>query len=108
MSNKGKYFIKGTITFDICIDKTNISIKPSASFMSPEQKERAIAYPVKPSEGKALLIELDENKSFKLEIEVSMKEYLPALATIACQQKQVELKLSADGKTVVGFVFPTP
>jgi hypothetical protein len=106
-----KYFIRGTIKIHKTSSDLKISITPATGFLSPEVKQRAIAFPIDAAQDSAKLIGLVE-KELLIELDSKLND-LPTLTTIAAQQKCVELILKGEvppnkfESTIVGFIFPT-
>lgn len=101
-----KYFIRGTISAVCDEGKINeIRISPVIGFVTPEAKQRAIAFQTDPlaTGEKALLMDMEDKKCL---VFVDGTNIATHLLTIAVQQKLVELRLDKD-KKIVGFVFPS-
>lgn len=120
------YYIRGTITITVKVEggKSKVGITPCAGFLSPDKPQKAIAFPLPETKndsdqiGTALLIGLNKRKVCKFDAE-AIKDYMPALLSIAGQQKLVELHLTKIKKKakqkknkkkckIVGFVYPAP
>lgn len=102
-----EYFIKGTISFEVKLNgdskiKSKIKIVPKEGFLSPEENQKAIAFPVL-EDTKALLKEL-KNKSIELNIK-DKDSFAHLLALSAVQQKLVEIRLDENWE-ILGFIFP--
>lgn len=112
------YFIKGTIKISVgeTAPKIKLIISPCVGYFVPDvPKDKpaiTIAFPNDCQDNAtpepAKLFKLTENE---LGCDASkMRNYLPALITIAAQQKPVELHLDFTDQAhpkIIGFVFPT-
>lgn len=129
------YYIRGTITIKVdCVkgekSKATVGVVPCVGFLTPDKPQKAIAFPVTETEteteaetetdtktkndsdqiGTALLIGLNERKACEFGAK-AIKDCMPALLSIAGQQKPVELRLSREGDgnlRIVGFVYSAP
>lgn len=100
-----KYFVRGTIAVKVNGDKTAVLIVPCTGFVTSDKPKRAIAFPVTGNDAK--LIDLPDDKSFECDAQL-IKEHIPALLTVAANQKAIEIRLAEDCKTIIGFIFPAP
>ena len=117
------YFIRGTITIRVEGDESSVTSKvgviPCEGFLTPDNPRKAIAFPVYVTESHldhadtARLIVLN-GKTCEFDADI-IKEFIPALLSIAGQQKPVELRISKkdNGNSaakckIVGFVYPAP
>lgn len=100
-----EYFIKGTVSVRIGVDKNSneIYLTPSSGFLTPEDAPRAIAFPFKSDELKALLGKV-ENKRVLCKADNGLLQYL---ITISIQQKPVQLHVDENWQ-IIGFEFPSP
>lgn len=104
------YYMRGTIKICVNEGKPNLKIKmsPYAGFLTPDEpSKKAIALPIKAKSHEAKLLKLVENE-FVCKAKIT-KDYLPALTSIAAQQKLVELYLKISknkSPKIIGFVFP--
>lgn len=98
---------------------TMIGISPCAGFLTPDAPQKGIALPSADTKKNshpniAMLVNLDDKK--KLEFDADpIKGFIPALFSIAGQNKLIEIRLSVEGNDtsaadfkVVGFVYPAP
>ena len=117
------YFIRGTITMRVEIGVplaiARVGVTPCVGFLTPDKEPKAIAFPITETtdgtdhKSTARLIDLN-GKSCEFDAEL-IKDSLPALLSIAGQNKLVEIRLSVEGTNtsaadfkVVGFVYPAP
>jgi hypothetical protein len=113
------FFVRGTITIKLMKDRAEIQMTPSVGFLTPFEPYQAIAFPspetpettetpvtLVASIPMAMLIDLPDKKTFKCDAS-EIAAHMPALLTIAAQQKPLKLFLD-DNLKVVGFTVPAP
>ena len=119
------YFIRGTITIRVESGVPKVGVTPCAGFLTPEVRQRAIAFPKTDSNKNtrpniAMLFKCDKKKNFEC-VAKNIKKFVPALLSIAGQHKLIDLLLIKSKKKaqkkkgnaklrwkIVGFVYPTP
>ena len=106
------YYLRGTISVRVVRTKTTLRVTPAAGFLTPNKSPKAIAFldtktklsPDKMKVNCALVIDLDDEKSFELDAK-AIKSHMPALLAIAGQQRLVEFHFGDDLK-ITGFFYP--